>query len=203
MLLHKNCTICEVEMPADGKHFYAHPSCSHGLDSACRKCRNQQRQAWKKRNIEKVLARRRELYAEKYGERQRELERIRFALHPLRVQAERLMSGCRERSRKLGFEVPPELRQKSFFVDWLKRQPNCGCCGVQFLIGPKNGEWNDNSPSIDRFDSTIGYSLRNIALICWRCNNIKRNYSSHDLRLVAAWMDTWGNETGKFNLDAA
>lgn len=54
------------------------------------------------------------------------------------------------------------------------------------------------SPSIDKFDPSKGYTLDNVALICWRCNNIKRNYKADDLRRVANWMDCWGNQTDKF-----
>lgn len=108
------------------------------------------------------------------------------------------MSGVRERSKRLGFPVPPELRHRHYFEEWLQRQPACCCCGIRFSVERRNGEWREDAPSIDRFDVTRGYDLANIALLCWRCNNIKRNYKSGDLRRVAEWMDAWGNQTDKF-----
>jgi 5-methylcytosine-specific restriction endonuclease McrA len=146
----------------------------------------------------RLAARRRVLYAEHYGERHRELEKLRIERAPLVAQAGRLAAGIRERSKELGFNRPREVAKKEFFVEWLIRQPSCECCGVKFSIGFKSGIVRDDAPSIDRFDASRGYALDNIALICWRCNNIKRNYRSSDLRTVAAWMDAWGNQTDKF-----
>lgn len=192
------CTACEREFPPTREYFPPHKQCSGGLNSECRPCHNDRIRAWKRANSTRLSERRRVLYAERYGERQRMLEKLRAERFPLRVQASRLMSGIRERSKELDFTRPVELTKKEFFIRWLQRQPSCPCCGVKFSIGFKGGVLRDDAPSIDRFDTTRGYDLDNIALICWRCNNIKRNYQASDLRRVAAWMDVWGNQTDKF-----
>lgn len=49
---------------------------------------------------------------------------------------------------------------------------------------------SDSLPTIDRIDSTKSYVLGNIAVISWRANSIKRNYTAEDLRKIANWMDT-------------
>ena len=64
---------------------------------------------------------------------------------------------------------------------------NCPCCGVvlarfsgQSSFGPQ--------PSIDRLDSARGYEPDNVAIICWRCNSIKRDATADELERIAAWM---------------
>jgi hypothetical protein len=110
------------------------------------------------------------------------------------------MSGIWDRARKCNHEVAPQLRNRKFIEDWLRRQPNCECCNIQLDIGRKGvGCKNDASPSFDRFDLAKGYTLENTALVCWRCNNIKRNYAPSDLRMVANWIERrFGNQTDKF-----
>lgn len=198
----RTCTACHVAKEATRSNFYAHRGCKGGIDSICRHCRNELTRVWKHKNRERLSAKRRADYAAKYGQRHRELEARRAALFPLLVQASNLMSGVRERSKALGFVRPPQLVSKQYFIDWLNRQPHCECCGVRFSIERRGGEWREDAPSIDRFDTRRGYELDNIALICWRCNNIKRNYVAADLRRVADWMDVWGNQTDKFTVAA-
>lgn len=46
----------------------------------------------------------------------------------------------------------------------------------------------DNSPSIDRIDSDIGYTANNIAVISWRANRIKNNGTADEHKKIADWM---------------
>lgn len=90
------------------------------------------------------------------------------------------------------------MKSQKFIADWLEKQPTCVCCGVEFLMG-KKGFRSDRSASFDQITPGAGYLMSNIALVCWRCNNIKRNYGSADLRLVADWIDSVrGDKVGKF-----
>lgn len=186
----KICRECKVEHPATTEFFARHEQCKHGVDAWCKSCRSRYARGWKRRNSEILAAQRRENYAGEKGEHQREVERRRAERYPYRVSASILMSGVRERSKEFGWGVHPLLRTKDFFEAWLRRQPKCECCSVTLRIGRKGdaGLRQDDAPSIDRFDSGRGYDLDNIALVCWRCNNIKRNYLECDLRMVADWM---------------
>lgn len=197
-MMNKRCTACFTEKPSNSAHFYPHKGCLGGLDTACRSCRNRQRNDWKIKNRDRVNASRRAKYAQDNGEKFRELEIARALRSPAKITAERLIQGLRERSRKGGLELSPELRSKAFVERWLNRQPNCECCGVAFKLGRKNGQRDDASASFDRFHLGEGYTLQNTALICWRCNNIKRNYSAEDLVNVAQWMSRRGDEAIKF-----
>lgn len=68
---------------------------------------------------------------------------------------------------------------------------DCPCCGREFDMrhttirpGPR-----DSSPSIDRIKAHLGYVPGNVAVICWRCNEIKRNATVDELRTVLRWME--------------
>lgn len=82
----------------------------------------------------------------------------------------------------------PEWVSQGAILEWFNRQPACACCRVPFYFSVRGDGWRDDSPSFDRFDPTGDYSLSNVRLICWRCNNIKRNYGADDLMRVARWI---------------
>jgi hypothetical protein len=46
-----------------------------------------------------------------------------------------------------------------------------------------------NSPSLDRFDSKIGYVKGNVNVISWRANDIKGQASLEELKAVRNWME--------------
>lgn len=103
-----------------------------------------------------------------------------------------------DRSRAKGWPAPNWLTTERM-QSWLEAQPSCECCRTPFKLLASKAPAPD-SPSLDRFDTSKPYTEENTRLICWRCNNIKRNYSAADLRLVADWMDrlAFGDEVGKF-----
>lgn len=49
--------------------------------------------------------------------------------------------------------------------------------------------FRDNSPSIDRIDSTKGYTRDNIQIISWKANSIKRNASLEELILLVNYLN--------------
>jgi len=62
-----------------------------------------------------------------------------------------------------------------------------------------DGKKKNNSPSIDRIVPALGYVRGNVALLCWRCNNLKRDATAAELQKVVDWMKSrsrlWeGNE---------
>lgn len=47
----------------------------------------------------------------------------------------------------------------------------------------------ENSPSIDRIDSTKGYVSGNVAIVSWRANRIKNDGTAEEHRKIADWLD--------------
>jgi len=63
--------------------------------------------------------------------------------------------------------------------------PNkCPVLGID--IHPNiNKRMQDNSPSIDRIDSTKGYTKDNIVVVSWRANRIKSNATIIELQQIS------------------
>ena len=191
----KICGKCGRELPLTS--FVKHKQCNNGRAGTCRECANTYTTEWKRKNSKRLAEQRRALYATRYGPIQREKEKVRKAQFPLRVRAQYLRAGMRSRSIARGMEFASDLFSVAFLMEWLRRSPFCECCGVALDIGFKDtGHPNNKSPSMDRIRADRGYIEGNVALLCWRCNNLKRDATADELRVVADWLDSldWGNE---------
>jgi hypothetical protein len=101
-----------------------------------------------------------------------------------------------ERSRLRGLPFDSDILTVDYLMERIESKPTCECCGKAFRIGgARNGMKDDSSPSIDRIHPERGYTVGNIALLCWRCNNLKRDATPTELKTVTDWLWTcWGNE---------
>lgn len=90
----------------------------------------------------------------------------------------------------MGLPFDKEAFSVDRLADWLIRQPKCECCRQTFQLVPNGSIKSDASPSVDRLVPVRGYVLENVALLCWRCNNLKRDASAAELRRVADWLDS-------------
>ncbi|HRE44070.1 MAG TPA: hypothetical protein PKY87_08875 [Terricaulis sp.] len=94
-----------------------------------------------------------------------------------------------DRARLLGLPFDREILTTDWLRAAMESAPNCPCCGRAFDFGFKyDGRKKDASPSIDRIRPAEGYVLGNVALICWRCNNLKRDASAAELETIVRWM---------------
>ena len=72
----------------------------------------------------------------------------------------------------------------------ISKQTLCPCCKVLFdYESLLNGTKNNASPSADRFNNSKGYIKDNVVIICWRCNNLKRDTSIEELKTVINWLE--------------
>lgn len=65
----------------------------------------------------------------------------------------------------------------------------CPALGIE-LQEPVAGDGfanRENSPSIDRIDSSLGYVPGNVVVISWRANSLKRDATPDELRRIASW----------------
>ena len=107
-----------------------------------------------------------------------------------------LRAGMLWRSQKKGLACDRKRFTAPFLMAWLERQTMCECCNRLLDIGFKqDNQKHDDSPSIDRIIPEKGYVKGNVALLCWRCNNLKRDATISELETIVAWMRTkYGNE---------
>lgn len=187
----RTCKACGQDKPETAEFWKPVKRGRGGLDGTCRACRSAQITAWKRANSVRLAQERREAYAADAGERHKLREARRAIRAPRLRKAQRLAQGVQGRNRELGLPFSPELVSTDYIIAWLVRQPDCPACKRPFDLTAHRSN-NDAGPSMDRFKCTEGYTLENTELICWRCNNIKRNYEASDLEAVAQWMRTRG-----------
>ena len=69
---------------------------------------------------------------------------------------------------------------------------NCGCCGIELDYSAgnkgKNNPFISHSPSLDRRNNRIGYTVSNTRIICTRCNVLKGDASIDEMELVHFYM---------------
>lgn len=185
----KVCKKCKQEL--DIEEFIKNKSCQNGRAGTCKNCSNKYAATWKHKNSERLALIRRKQYIDKYGPIQRKKELIRRETYPLRVRAQLLKNGMRERARIGNFPFDRNILTTDYIMEWIKDTPKCPCCGIEIDYGFKDDrKLRPNSPSIDKIFPKLGYVVGNIALICWRCNNLKRDSTPDELQKIVDWMRT-------------
>lgn len=66
---------------------------------------------------------------------------------------------------------------------------------LDYSLGKGKKTFQDNSPSIDRVDSSKDYIKSNVKIISWKANKIKRNFNIEELTLILKYMVNHENET--------
>ena len=90
-----------------------------------------------------------------------------------------LLSNARFRAKKNNIEF--SLNRDDIVI------PNvCPVLGIPIIIG--SGKVNYNSPSIDRIDSSKGYTKKNSRIISWRANVVKSDASLDELVMILSYM---------------
>jgi hypothetical protein len=78
-------------------------------------------------------------------------------------------------------------------VEYLKSiYPNNNKCPILNikLVRSRNGNGQDNSPSLDRIDSNKGYIKGNVMFMCQLANRMKNNANIKQLKLFGKWTET-------------
>ncbi len=198
----RQCRKCLKKYPATTEHFVASKDCPGGITRTCKGCRTLYNRKWRARP-EIAEARRFDSRA-RYEPVDMAAKRREYAQRaPYKARATVMRGGLPQQAKK---GVPAALGRftVAFIEAWLQRQPTCECCGVAFRVAVLvDGVKCDQSPSLDRFVPALGYVEGNVALLCWRCNNLKRDASAEELERVVRWMRTQeGNQLGLLPLAA-
>lgn len=142
--------------------------------------RNAYLAVWREKNRERLKQQRdtpeRKAYVKAY-------QAARFAEFPNRMKM--LTYGSRKRAAQIGVEYDEGL------LEHLIKTPvtHCDCCGreLDYRLG-RGIKDRMASPSLDRFDSSKGYTVENVVIICWRCNMVKRDATAEEIRALIAYM---------------
>ena len=163
----KTCNTCkEDKLPAE---FSLNNAAKDGLQYNCRTSDN-------KRQIQ-----RRQKNPDVHLEYQRQYQRNRRLDFEYRLQM--LLNASKQRAKL-------NDREHDINVEDIKAiYPIDGCCPI-FGIKLEFNEagFRDSSPSIDRINSTKGYTRDNIQVISWKANRIKGAASLQDLEMLVAYL---------------
>lgn len=129
----------------------------------------------------KYQAQRRNANKDQFAEYSREYQRNRRKDFDYRLQM--LINASKQRAKL-------NEREHDIGVADIKAiYPVDGCCPIFGLkLEFNDAGFRDNSPSIDRIDSTKGYTRDNIQVISWKANRIKGTASLQDLEMLVAYL---------------
>ena len=99
--------------------------------------------------------------------------------------ARSMLQQTKSRAKKRGFEF--SITEK----DILPLPKVCPVLGIplNWKYGGKGGRPNDDSPSLDRIDSTRGYVPGNVKIISVRANRIKSDATAEELGKVLRYVE--------------
>lgn len=103
-----------------------------------------------------------------------------------------LLVSARYRARITGREFDLEISDIAI-------PEKCPVFGMTLRTGAYGscGRAQDDSPSVDRVDSTRGYTKDNIRVISWRANRLKQAMTAIEARQLAEYMENHGNPIQK------
>ena len=193
----KVCSGCKVEK--DFSEFCKHRNHKDGLSSTCKDCAREYNKKYRQNNRESIAEKKKE-YQQNNKERIAEHGREYRKNNPYQIQSSRLSSSARKRAKKNKIPIDLDFISMPNMLNWLKRQPNCVCCGIRFRFGYKGKSgFHVGSPSLDRFNPSLGYIPGNVFLICVKCNTLKNDATLKELETVLAWMKKTENYLNRFN----
>ena len=156
----KVCTQCSKEKEATLEFFRAYHNKSM-LRAQCRACDGERTKLYFR--TEKGLA-----YKKKVHKRLQE-QRPELLLY----------WSCKSGAKKRSLEFT--LKEEDIVIPDV-----CPVLGIPlFLAG---GKRTDNSPSVDRVDSSKGYTKDNVRVISWRANKLKQDASLEEVEKIAVYM---------------
>lgn len=163
----KQCKLCKEHLFTSC--FSKNKATKDFLQTACRKCDNE-RQALRRKEKAQELKE----YGKEY--RKNNFENLDYRLQCL-LNASRARAKAKNREHTLTKQ------------DLLELYPKDNKCPVFGFTLEWNGEgFRETSPSIDRIDSSKGYTKENIQIISWKANRIKGYASVEDLEILLSYL---------------
>lgn len=187
----KTCKKCNKLK--DTCEFHAHKHTKDGINSWCISCVkessrlyyeanrdkvNARAKQWQKDNAEKARAKSNAWKAKNRDQARQAEKEYRQTFNGKAVN---LTRSAKKRSIEFGWSFDLD---KDFVIDLLTTTPVCPLLGIQLNLNSGIGIQPD-SPSLDRIDSTKGYTKDNVKIISWRANQIKSNSTLEEFLTIA------------------
>lgn len=179
----RTCTKCGNDKPLEDFPITKKPNGNEYYQHTCKKCRSDKRVANRK-NTE-VKSHERKLACDRYNSNKPLILKKNKQWRDSESGVKhRMLHRSLQRSKEKGYD-------NDISIDDIIIPEECPVFHVQFNSGSKaGGYWN--SPSIDRKDSSKGYTKDNIQVISMRANTMKSDASVEELVKFAKWvLDTY------------
>lgn len=163
----KKCCACAQNKPLF--EFSKNKASKDGLQYRCKNCDNALQAKKRKENKEAFLE-----YGRQYQEKRRQSFEYRLQM---------LLNASKQRAKL-------KNREHTITLEDIKNlYPVDGKCPVfGFDLEFNSGGFRETSPSIDRIDSSKGYTKDNIQIISWKANRIKSYATVEELETVVAYL---------------
>ena len=163
----KQCSCCKEYKPLAA--FTKNKAAKDGLQFKCRSCDQEYQKARRVLNKDHRLQ-----YAKAYQTNRR--KDFEYRLKML-LNASKQRAALKQREHSITLEDIKEL----YPVDG-----NCPVFG--FALEFNNAGFRETSPSIDRIDSSKGYTRDNVQIISWKANRLKSYATVEDLEILVAYL---------------
>lgn len=161
----KTCYVCGGSLRSDNKT---------GVCKRTAGCLTERSRLWRAgatfEQSEGRKAAQREYFAGLSAERRQQ----RNALDRARYTQNRAAAMLTAARRRRGDGIPVTITTADIWIP-----DTCPVCGVALAIG--SGNSSEKSPSIDRYDPTLGYVPGNILILCRGCNRRKQDHTGEQL----------------------
>jgi hypothetical protein len=139
------------------------------LSSHCKKCDQISQEKKRRKSPEKQLA-----FSRNYQKERRKDFNYRLQM---------LINASKQRA------VKKQIEHNITVNDLKEIYPQDGCCPVfGFKLEFGNAGFREHSPSIDRIDSSKGYTKDNIQIISWRANKLKTDATVEELEMLLSYL---------------
>lgn len=167
LLKTKVCKLCSKSLPLS--YFTVNNKAKDKLQRACKECDNERqrvRRVAKKEDIQK--------YSKEYRSKKKDD-------HGWRLQ--QLLNSAKARAVKKDREFNLTLQDLN---ELYPKDNKCPVFGFELTWNQEG--FRETSPSIDRIDSTKGYTKDNVQIISWKANRIKGYASVEDLEILLSYL---------------
>lgn len=161
----KLCYSCKLEKPLTD--FYKHKNRKDGHSGQCAECTKSFSKKWYKETIDE----RKRYYTNNLERKQK---------YRKKHSEERALSGIKQRAKIKNLPFDLTLEDISIYSV-------CPVFGIS-LERSTTGKQANNSPSVDRIDSTKGYTKDNIQILSNKANRMKQDATPEELLMFADWI---------------
>jgi hypothetical protein len=153
-ILTKKCAKCKVNKTIE--EFSKHKNCKDGLQTVCKQCHKEYTQNNKESIKQKGI---------KYRQKNKDSIKEYIRKNCLR----RLLDKARFRTKRKNLQF-------DLTVEWLQERytGRCELTGIEFQFGTEGR--SPITPSLDRIDSSKGYTKDNIRIVIWALNRAIGEY---------------------------